>query len=340
MNPESETRPTPAPPPEPDPQTGPEDPFLRVRVRTLILWVPGIAIASGLVAMLVGYLLYGDLWTTDDVMPVLFYGFDLGLILWVLRQNTRAGIDFERLIGRPPPDFPYSRLVKLALALVVFSVAVMALFGSLLTLLDVVPPWVEAESADAAFEGLPLLHRLSMMILLAPVLEEIVFRGYFLHRFAAKWNLRAAIWVSSILFAFCHWDVIGALVLALVGCCLYLRTRSLLIPMLVHGLNNVIACFGLLLQALLAALGQVSETGDVPVTGGSEVPSLEPGAFICLGVLITILLVATVPYLVRFLRDNWPERDMKLPYEADPQDGEAEVYWRNHRRPGTARRRH
>ncbi|NEZ61493.1 CPBP family intramembrane metalloprotease [Leptolyngbyaceae cyanobacterium CCMR0082] len=77
-------------------------------------------------------------------------------------------------------------------------------------------------------------------IILAPLLEEILFRGIFLQKWGLKWGLRWGIVVSSLLFAVIHvrFDLISLFIDGVFLAFLYLRTSSLVAPMLCHGLFN------------------------------------------------------------------------------------------------------
>ncbi|MCS6815515.1 MAG: CPBP family intramembrane metalloprotease, partial [Cyanobacteria bacterium] len=77
--------------------------------------------------------------------------------------------------------------------------------------------------------------------LAAPLFEEVMFRGFLLPsltRYLPAWG---AIGISSFLFALAHLSVSEVLPLTALGCVLgfvYLRSRSLLAPILLHGLWN------------------------------------------------------------------------------------------------------
>jgi len=78
------------------------------------------------------------------------------------------------------------------------------------------------------------------IVLIAPVFEEIAFRGILLHRWSQKWNVTKAIIFSSILFGIVHPEPISAAIFGAGMCILYLRTHSLLVPILCHALNNFV----------------------------------------------------------------------------------------------------
>lgn len=84
----------------------------------------------------------------------------------------------------------------------------------------------------------------------APILEEILFRGIIMKGLlnkGAKPNV--AIAVSAFVFGFVHfypWQFVGAFLLGLVLGVVYYKTKSLLLPILLHAFNNAVASFGII----------------------------------------------------------------------------------------------
>lgn len=79
----------------------------------------------------------------------------------------------------------------------------------------------------------------------APIIEEIIFRGIIQKGLINKGvKPQTAIVVSALVFGLVHfnpWQFIGAFLLGLVLGVVYFRTKSLLMPMLLHFFNNTIA---------------------------------------------------------------------------------------------------
>ncbi|MBS1571880.1 MAG: CPBP family intramembrane metalloprotease [Bacteroidetes bacterium] len=84
-----------------------------------------------------------------------------------------------------------------------------------------------------------------MTVILAPILEEIVFRGIILKGMLNKGvNPKKAIFISALVFGVIHgypWQLVGAFFLGLVLGLVYEKTNSLLIPILLHAFNNGLA---------------------------------------------------------------------------------------------------
>lgn len=79
-------------------------------------------------------------------------------------------------------------------------------------------------------------------IILAPIVEELVFRGVLLNRLKLRIGIIPAILVSSFLFGIGHefGGMISAFLFGICMCILYLKTDNILIPITVHFINNLV----------------------------------------------------------------------------------------------------
>ena len=80
--------------------------------------------------------------------------------------------------------------------------------------------------------------------ILAPIYEELLFRGILLRRFTSKWSPQKSIIISSIIFGVIHLNPINIVFAFALGCVLgytYLKTKNIVIPMLLHSFNNFLA---------------------------------------------------------------------------------------------------
>lgn len=84
-----------------------------------------------------------------------------------------------------------------------------------------------------------LLSIISLCVF-APLIEEFAFRGVLLHRWAHKYGLKSAVIASSLVFAAVHADPLGAFFFGIGMCVLYLRTQSLILPIVCHGVYNLV----------------------------------------------------------------------------------------------------
>lgn len=99
------------------------------------------------------------------------------------------------------------------------------------------------EAPDQAMSGGWLL--LSAVII-APIFEETIFRGYIAGTLRKAYGPVAAWIISSILFGLAHGVPSTALTASFSGlilCFCYLRYRSLVLAIILHAMNNATACF-------------------------------------------------------------------------------------------------
>jgi hypothetical protein len=85
---------------------------------------------------------------------------------------------------------------------------------------------------------------LFMVAVVAPIMEELFFRGFIYAAFRKRWGVTAAITLSSALFAVSHaslYNFIPLMVLGAVLAYLYQRTGSLGPPIMLHALNNFLS---------------------------------------------------------------------------------------------------
>jgi uncharacterized protein len=100
------------------------------------------------------------------------------------------------------------------------------------------------------------LFSFTQVVLIAPVFEEIIFRGVILDGFLKIYSPKKSIIWSSILFGLIHlnpWQALGAFFIGLFIGWIYYRTQSIIPGILIHFTNNLIA-FLLLLYSQNNAL--------------------------------------------------------------------------------------
>ncbi|MFH5836389.1 type II CAAX prenyl endopeptidase Rce1 family protein [Proteiniclasticum sp. C24MP] len=91
-------------------------------------------------------------------------------------------------------------------------------------------------------DPLELVLMFISVVILAPIVEEIVFRGIFFNLLNKKRSTLTAMIVSSLVFGFLHAEtMVPTAVIGFVLCFIYHRTGSLLLVMAGHMVNNLIA---------------------------------------------------------------------------------------------------
>lgn len=291
-----------------DPATGPPvssppeapHPLLRIRLGPLLvlaLLAFGVPVAAGL-----GRLPLPGGHDFVLVASALTYGL---FVAWLAVAVPRAGVSWTRLFGAPPPPGRTFEIMLVAWMHILFAANS---FVVILAVLHRLAPRLARELAEIAamshtLGSAPRPELILTMVVVAPVVEELLFRGVLLQNFALRWGAPRAVLASSAIFAALHpQHPLGLFVFSVLLSVLFLSTRSLAAAMLAHALTNGT----LLLITHLAARGaSVPETPEV-----SRMVAAAPAALVGLG------LVGV--FVGLYLRRRWPARDAVIPYDAVP----------------------
>lgn len=222
------------------------------------------------------------------------------------------GIRWGRLIGKLPKPSELLYGFGSGLPLVGGGIFFLCIyFGCLST---VAPEYVEGILNDdflqpvlegnhqALINGLIALN----LVIFAPVCEEIVFRGFLFTRWRRKWGPGRASLCVSVLFALMHPNILGFFVFSLAMCAMYIRFRSLIVPMLAHASNNLIA---LILQA-----------GELDAANAGQPFTLED--FFADWWWGAIGLVIFIPWAIRLFHFTPSVSRWTPPYDEDWKDAE------------------
>jgi hypothetical protein len=160
-----------------------------------------------------------------------------GGVIWLARK--RSNYDLEARFVHLPVDW------QLALAVVLTAAGAQIVLSEIDNVVRTVlppPEWLESAFVDLlGAEG--LFASIVLLVAVAPLTEEPLFRGIILHGFRRRYSPLRACVLSSLLFAAVHlnpWQFIGAFAVGLYLSYLALRTRSLALPMIVHALHNAL----------------------------------------------------------------------------------------------------
>lgn len=82
------------------------------------------------------------------------------------------------------------------------------------------------------------------IVIAAPIIEELIFKGIILNGLLQRYSPSNSIIISSVLFGIVHlnpWQFISALVIGVFSGWVYYRTRKLMLPIIIHFVNNLLA---------------------------------------------------------------------------------------------------
>jgi uncharacterized protein len=167
------------------------------------------------------------------VSGVIFYAITLAIVLWIANGIPRAKLGLRR-----PESWP--RTLGLVLAVLIALLVAEALLESVLHATreqGLEPPRWEPDKA------VPFALNAAVVVLAAPLVEELTFRGLGI-ALLSRWGSVVALIGTSVAFAAAHGLVNGFPALFLFGAAvafLRLRTGSLYPGMLLHGTFNALA---------------------------------------------------------------------------------------------------
>lgn len=177
-----------------------------------------------------------------------FVSATFGLVLYVLVPVVFFGYHFRRQnlsIRQVVYTKGVTRWIPSIFIIVIVSIAFsISAFWLLLYLLNPILPVVVdflLEETPMPESGIFLVIEIVMITILAPIVEEFFFRGVILQRLIKKSSIWGGILISSLIFGILHADIIGAFLFGVITALIVIRTGNLLIPILLHMLNNTIA---------------------------------------------------------------------------------------------------
>ncbi|KEI89469.1 CAAX protease [Clostridium botulinum B2 433] len=109
-------------------------------------------------------------------------------------------------------------------------------------LLQKIPEADWIENAFIELESAPLLLQFISLCIIAPIFEEIIYRGIMLEKLNKRCGATKAILISSLFFGIMHFNLhqgVNAFFIGVVMGVIYIKTDSLLLTILLHFVNNL-----------------------------------------------------------------------------------------------------
>jgi uncharacterized protein len=219
-----------------------------------MLWIPIVAVV--LLALVAGAFPA----TRKEANRFLAFGmsFSAAQAIWIGWMQHRHRLSLAAWTG---PSAGGDDWKQLRLVPTLMLVSLGATFSVFVPLSYLFPKFVNQfiiTDSPAMFERGHTLNNIGvalLVVVIAPIIEEILFRGFLLHRWSLKWGTQRAILASSLAFGVLHADVLGHTVFGVVMCLLYVRSGTLRLPIAAHMLNN-----GLAVAVAVSQLSQATKT--------------------------------------------------------------------------------
>lgn len=120
--------------------------------------------------------------------------------------------------------------------------AIALLFGVASPIASLIPMSDSIKKAFMNFGGQTGVFAFILMVIAAPALEELIFRGIILDGLLKKYSPIKSILISSILFGLVHlnpWQFVTGLVIGIFSGWIYYKTKSLLPSIIIHAAANL-----------------------------------------------------------------------------------------------------
>jgi uncharacterized protein len=163
------------------------------------------------------------------------------LVLILLVLPRRIGPDWKRQIG---VRMPAGIHVFLVLLIVPGFMIVPGLIQEVYSRVTGLQPPATVQALKGVFQHIPLVVAILAVGVGPGVVEELWCRGFLGRGLCARYGLASGVLLTSLFFAALHFDPSQFLVFTIMGAYLhfvYLATRSIWMPILLHLLNNSIA---------------------------------------------------------------------------------------------------
>lgn len=219
------------------------------------------------------------------------------LFVWLTGQSPRTALKLHRL-----------SLGSAAQCLLI-GLCCWPLFQALTTLMQLVLALFggsgSADSTNTALTDWSPWTALIGLALVAPLFEEVLFRGVLLSAYERRFGAHS-IWLVGVLFAVFHFDlerILSALLVGLIAGWLVFRTRSLWSGVLVHFGANLVS--GLLILLMLGVPADAAgEAQAAAAQAGDLVAQIWVGTLVWGG--IGLILMLPVFFLLRSIGRRYP----------------------------------
>ncbi|MEW6306936.1 MAG: type II CAAX endopeptidase family protein [Verrucomicrobiota bacterium] len=177
------------------------------------------------------------------VSTVALHGGALVMIAFFLREHQ---VGWKEAFGFNAPGLPRGMMLAVITVLLVTPLAwTLGKISALVMEQVLVTPEVQStvQTLQSSVDRSEQYYFAFVAILIAPVVEEILFRGIVYPSLKQSGRPQLALWVTSLAFAAIHGNAMSFVSLAVLGMvliALYEKTNNLLVPIVTHSLFNLI----------------------------------------------------------------------------------------------------
>ena len=162
-------------------------------------------------------------------------------VIWLILRKYKVGWDS---IGLRKFNVLKSSALIIAMFVAFVALAYAALIITKILLPGFDPNQAQVNEFTSAITGNARIISFFALVVIPPIVEEILFRGFMFPAFAGKVGIFFGALFSSMLFGIAHLQAnvgVYTIVLGLLLCYMYKRTGSIIPGMVLHMINNYVA---------------------------------------------------------------------------------------------------
>lgn len=162
-------------------------------------------------------------------------------VIWLILRKYKVGWDS---VGLRKFNVLKSSALIIAMFVAFVALAYVALIITKILLPGFDPNQAQVNEFTSAITGNARIISFFALVVIPPIVEEILFRGFMFPAFAGRVGIFFGALFSSMLFGFAHLQAnvgVYTVVLGLLLCYMYKRTGSIIPGMALHMINNYVA---------------------------------------------------------------------------------------------------
>jgi membrane protease YdiL (CAAX protease family) len=168
-----------------------------------------------------------------EASMLIYYLLAIGIPLWIVYSIRKSKTNCH--------SFNLTIENKRIIPLVIIG-TIALLFGIITPIGNLIPMPESIKKAFMDFGSQTGIFAFFLMVIAAPILEELIFRGIILDGLLKNYSPTKSILISSLLFGLVHlntWQFVTGLIIGIFSGWVYYRTRSLSFSIIIHASANL-----------------------------------------------------------------------------------------------------
>jgi hypothetical protein len=168
-----------------------------------------------------------------EASMLIYYLLAIGIPFWIVYSIRKSKTNYNSF----NLTIENARIIPLV---IVGTIAL--LFGIISPIGNLIPMPESIKKALMDFGSQTGIFAFFLMVIAAPILEELIFRGIILDGLLKKYSSTKSILISSLLFGLVHlnpWQFVTGLIIGIFSGWVYYRTRSLSFSIIIHAAANL-----------------------------------------------------------------------------------------------------